>query len=968
MKPKILIALLLGAGLFLTACSGGDKPQQGATQTTPPISNGDPPRQKLEASIDTIFDINKSAVTVDSNPNRALALGSHLVFNATNSKGERLWWVSDGSESGTIPLLGSGGEQLPALGYADAIKLGDHALLPVHPDQWWITDGDASNTYQSNVQLDGGFINAHRLGDTIYIIFGDGIAIYNINDHSSRQWNHQNNWLADGEASIADSYYSSERDELLLDVRSPERSELWRVSRVSGDQPLVLASWPLNSADSSAATETMRISAFSFSEQSAAVVYSIGDVAQIDLVDLKETGRQTLFTAEPGQEIWSSSISIIGDLVFFGLYRESADPSFISTYSTDIKIPWIYVSDAAINETYLLTTSLPLFFPAFHVEIAAGTIHVITVGLDLSSAFNTSTSWYVYSSDTHQLTLRGTWSIEASVNVPDLPAATICDSDDDEIVFCLPKGVYYGFSEPSSGFYRRRFNVDGSFIQAESDLSLAEFVELKPDWPDPSTARYWLSSYLPVRMGEYWYLSTKDYSLTDSIGVELYRFSNNDSEIELVKDIAQWDGKTTSSSNPRGLHPVQQQLWFLADTDINPRTYMALSSDDELQELYEGYPEARHHLVVQHENVGEILLYSFDYQLFSRISPTSDSVELLPGYYVYELRPDLTDTRYAYLHVRSTSLAWDAPRQLWITDGTPEGTHFTGIEMRETKDQSLPTTFVDGAAYEIDCNGASITDLNTLEETRINFTAEYCLSTYIVDFVSDTFLLQSKNKPKPDNSDGVDVPAAQLWTLGKDGTRTELIGFPKLISSAALINDIIYFEQESTLWRSDLTSAGTWQVAGNLSEVSNLVSINEQVYFTACDLAEVYRNCKKLWTFNGQASRDNQQLTALDTLNSNLGLTPFTVTFYFSDIRYVPLSVYQQQLIFPYCPSVDKCQIWTSDGSAGNARLLLDIGGTARDGGAQEITVLGDSLLFSAETEEYGRELVKASLQMVDEL
>ncbi len=157
------------------------------------------------------------------------------------------------------------------------------------------------------------------------------------------------------------------------------------------------------------------------------------------------------------------------------------------------------------------------------------------------------------------------------------------------------------------------------------------------------------------------------------------------------------------------------------------------------------------------------------------------------------------------------------------------------------------------------------------------------------------------------------------------------------------------------LWVSDGTADGTQQVvdinpsddSGRDSAPNLLTEVDGQVFFTADNGV----TGRELWVSNGTAT-GTQRLSDFGSTNSG--------DFY----AYGPqnLTAAGEVLFFTVDDGINGDELWISDGTAAGTRLFQDINPGSADSSPRELSVVGDQLFFIADDGTTGRELWVASI------
>lgn len=215
-------------------------------------------------------------------------------------------------------------------------------------------------------------------------------------------------------------------------------------------------------------------------------------------------------------------------------------------------------------------------------------------------------------------------------------------------------------------------------------------------------------------------------------------------------------------------------------------------------------------------------------------------------------------------------------------------------------------------------------------------------------------------------SDGTDAGTMMVAS----GFGTPAVG---LTMNFTDVNGTLFFTAGSglsfNLWKSDGTSQGTTQLTTSAftSVPANLTNVNGKLYFTSGGL----------WTSNGTTA-STQLVKSLSTTDTSsiqqLGSKFYFVAnavLYSSDgtgantqplITNNPPSVGEirvagTRLYFAATDSTNGKELWSSDGTTGNASLVKDIRSGSSSSGPSNLTEFGGNLYFSADDGTNGREL-----------
>lgn len=252
-------------------------------------------------------------------------------------------------------------------------------------------------------------------------------------------------------------------------------------------------------------------------------------------------------------------------------------------------------------------------------------------------------------------------------------------------------------------------------------------------------------------------------------------------------------------------------------------------------------------------------------------------------------------------------------RKLWVTDGTYNGTNLAPGD-----------------------NGVSIANGDYNMSANIPF-QQIGNTMYIVGSASSTGI--ELYKYDPTNSSGI--------TLVKDINSG--IDFSNMLA----INNTLFFIVDNSndgtysLWQSKGLESNT-QLLKSLPRTEEMVQLTDlsgTLFFLAKD--SIHGN--ELWKSNG--TPDLTTIVA-DISPGNYGSYPYYLT---------PLN---QKLLFNASTLTTGVELWITDGSAAGTSLLKDINQTTTDGSYPAASYskinLANNILFTAYTEQYGKELYKS--------
>jgi trimeric autotransporter adhesin len=281
-------------------------------------------------------------------------------------------------------------------------------------------------------------------------------------------------------------------------------------------------------------------------------------------------------------------------------------------------------------------------------------------------------------------------------------------------------------------------------------------------------------------------------------------------------------------------------------------------------------------------------------------------------------------------------------QELWVTDGSAGGTHLL-VDVLPGAGSSSPQPL-----FEL--NGSFIflaygTD-GQLQLYKTDGTPQGTSSfTSIADYPGDyraakrdntSFFFSAKNRApdkKPNFLYISDGTIAGTKTLKDLGANTN--GVAATVTDIVVAGGRAVFSTQldkSTLWTSDGTEDGTIKIA-DFSTINELVVVNNAVYFT--DETELYRT---------------DGTTAGTTMVKDLNGSGFAAP---KDL--VP---FNNRLIFAAVGGDTGRELWITDGTADGTRLVRDIVPGNEDAIFKPQTaVLGDNFYFTADDPEHGSEL-----------
>ena len=195
-------------------------------------------------------------------------------------------------------------------------------------------------------------------------------------------------------------------------------------------------------------------------------------------------------------------------------------------------------------------------------------------------------------------------------------------------------------------------------------------------------------------------------------------------------------------------------------------------------------------------------------------------------------------------------------------------------------------------------------------------------------------------------------------------------------------NDKLYFTANdgvngNELWVSDGTAEGTQLLVdinpgnnegyysdyANSSYAANFTEFNDKLYFTANDGV----NGNELWVSDGTA--EGTQLLVDINPGTNEGYYVYESSYSYPESSYINnFTEFNGKLYFTADDGVNGNELWVSDGTAEGTVLVADISpgignyGYAQSSYAANLTVVGDELFFTASNGVSGNELFKFTL------
>ena len=276
-------------------------------------------------------------------------------------------------------------------------------------------------------------------------------------------------------------------------------------------------------------------------------------------------------------------------------------------------------------------------------------------------------------------------------------------------------------------------------------------------------------------------------------------------------------------------------------------------------------------------------------------------------------------------------------RELWITDGTEQGTERIrsehSIKVEAAQDVVYFVGFGDGQQLWVSDGTESGTVL--LRDFGKNQIGAQRWIPELITAGNDCYFV-------------VEGSGAELWK--SDGTEAGTVLITPIFEAInlAFVNQTLFFSgrevntDDSELWKSDGTEAGTVMVKeinpGFGSSPENLLDVNGTLYFTAQD--EI--NGRELWMSDGTETGT----VLVQDINPGVG----------DGMKDSELIQYENQLFFSAYDGGDTGkELWSTDGI--NTNLVKDIRDGAQHSVPTNLRVIDDLLFFSAFTDQFGREL-----------
>jgi ELWxxDGT repeat protein len=395
----------------------------------------------------------------------------------------------------------------------------------------------------------------------------------------------------------------------------------------------------------------------------------------------------------------------------------------------------------------------------------------------------------------------------------------------------------------------------------------------------------------------------------DNNGTELWKSDGTAANTVLVKDIYPGDTYYSNSSYPKSLTTVGSTLYFVADNGIND--YQLWKSDGTVvgtvmvKIIYSGMNLGSSTLL---KTVGGTLYFTAnngfnDHQLWrSDGTPTSTVLvkDINSGYFL-EHGPIQSLTAVGS-NLYFSALNGINGRELWTSDGTEAGTALV-------KDIYPGYSFNSGDPRNLTGVGSSL-----------YFTG--------LSWPSTRYLFKS---------DGTEVGTVLVKDIYPD--------FNSDPQSLTAVGSTLYFTAKygintSVLWKSDGTESGTVLVKDIYpdtiaSTLQNLTAVGNTLYFTAQDFGHDFELWKSDGTPTGTVLVKNFNSGYWDPIES---LTAMGSTLYFSKYG----------------------ELWKSDGTTTGTVLVKGIYLGGNQGSPDNLTVVGNTLYFTAKDGSNGRELWKS--------
>ena len=313
-------------------------------------------------------------------------------------------------------------------------------------------------------------------------------------------------------------------------------------------------------------------------------------------------------------------------------------------------------------------------------------------------------------------------------------------------------------------------------------------------------------------------------------------------------------------------------------------------------------------------------------------------------------------------------------RELWVSDGTAEGTELLVDIRPESSDYGYSsdpdgfTVFNDKLYFSAN-DGKNGNELwvsdGTAGGTQVLIDINPGNNGYGHNFGSYVDNLTEFNDKLYFSAD-VRGNGRELWVSDGTAGGTQLLvdirpgGYSSSPDELTVFNDKLYFtarddENGRELWVSDGTAAGTQlliDINPNNSDYEykygyipfNLTEFNGKLYFTAND----GENGRELWVSDGTA--EGTELL-VDIRPGSDGYS------YSYSSNADNLTEFNDKLYFTANDGENGNELWVSDGTAGGTQLAVDIVPGNNSSYADNLTVIKDKLYFTADDGENGNEL-----------
>lgn len=302
-------------------------------------------------------------------------------------------------------------------------------------------------------------------------------------------------------------------------------------------------------------------------------------------------------------------------------------------------------------------------------------------------------------------------------------------------------------------------------------------------------------------------------------------------------------------------------------------------------------------------------------------------------------------------------------QELWVSDGTQSGT----ILFKDIYEGSFTNEYNQTEAFDSDPEYLTVAGDQMFFSAR---TANTGHELWVTDGTNSGTRMVTDIYPGvdsngfPESGDPEDMIAlgnkvvfvgddaehgSELWV--SDGTEAGthlLLDFEPGVNSGinslrdtTVMKNILYFKEDGELWRTDGTVEGTMKLTDLPGDVErDLMNFNNEI---------VLRGSTSLWFWNVE----NSTLRELPLA----GLTSFDELTIYKDLLY-----FRAKASPTFTGKETGTELFVTDGTESGTILVKDLypGDTFGRGNSsrpEELTVIGDLLYFSAETEEYGREL-----------